>query len=99
MKPSDSEVPSGRDLVLPAQIDRLTGKTKAMGIIEQVKQMKLDEARAEARKEAKREEAEKKNRLFVTNLLMNTSFSVEKIAVLAGVSEAYVNKVKTSLKK
>lgn len=70
-----------------------------MGIIEQVKQMKLEEARAEAMKEARKSEAEKKNRLFVISLLTNTSHSVAKIAVLVGVSEAFVNRVKASLKK
>ena len=62
-----------------------------MGIIEQVKQMKIDEARHEAE--------EKRNRLFVENLLSSTSFSPKKIADLAGVTIAFVNKVKASLKK
>jgi hypothetical protein len=47
--------------------------------------MKLEEAR----KEAKREGAEERNRLFVANLLASTSHSVAKIAALAGVTEAY----------
>jgi hypothetical protein len=46
-----------------------------MGIIEQVKQMKLEEAR----KEAKREGAEENCRFMVANLLTNTSFTVAKI--------------------
>lgn len=70
-----------------------------MGIIEQVKQMKLDEARAEARKEGISSGADRAKRLIETNLLTDTSFSVSKIAGLAGVSEAYVNRVKASLKK
>ena len=49
-----------------------------MGIIEQVKQMKLDEAR----KEAKREGAEENRRFIVANLLTNTSLTVAKIAAL-----------------
>ena len=81
--------------IFEEEIDRLTGKINTMGIIEQVKQIKLDEARAEARKEGE----DKRNRLFVTNMLTNTSFSVAKIAGLAGVSEAFVNRVKASLKK
>lgn len=89
------------------EIDRLTGKINTMGIIEQVKQMKLEEARAEARregrkegrKEGKQEGEEKRNRLFVENLLASTSFSVAKIATLAAVSEAFVNTVKASLAK
>ena len=47
--------------------------------------MKLEEAR----KEAKREGAEERNRLSVANLLASTSHSVAKIAALAGVTEAY----------
>jgi hypothetical protein len=66
-----------------------------MGIIEQVKQMKLEEAR----KEAKKEGANERNRLFVANLLTSTSFTVAKIATLAGVTEAYVNKLKASMAK
>ena len=74
-----------------------------MGIIEQVKQMKLEEARTvarkEGRKEGRKEEAERKNRIFVINLLTNTSFPAKKIAELASVSEAFVNRVKDSLSK
>jgi hypothetical protein len=85
--------------IFEEEIDRLTGKVNTMGIIEQVKQMKLDAARAEARKEGRKEADERKNRVFVTNLLSSTSFSVKRIAGLAGVSEAFVNRVKLSLKK
>jgi len=84
--------------IFEEEIDRLTGKVNTMGIIEQVKQMKLEAAREEGRKEVKKETEERKNRVFVTNLLSSTSFSVKKIASLTGVSEAYVNKVKASLK-
>jgi len=85
--------------IFEEEIDRLTGKVNTMGIIEQVKQMKLDAAREEARKEGRKEADEKKKRFFVTNLLSSTSFSVKKIAGLAGVSEAYVNRVKARLGK
>jgi len=81
--------------IFEEEIDRLTGKSNTMGLIEQIRQMKLDEARAEARKEA----AGERNRIFVTNLLNSTSFSLKKIAQLAGVSESFVNRVKASLKK
>ncbi|HEY8967959.1 MAG TPA: hypothetical protein VIM64_02675, partial [Puia sp.] len=85
--------------IFEEEIDRLTGKSNTMGLIEQIRQMKLDEARAEARKEARKEAAGERNRIFVTNLLNSTSFSVKKIAQLAGVSESFVNRVKASLKK
>jgi predicted transposase/invertase (TIGR01784 family) len=89
--------------IFEAEIDRLTGKINTMGIIEQVKQMKLEEAKREGLKEGKKvgvkEGEEKRNRLFVANLLTSTSFSVAKIATLAGVTEAYVNSVKASIAK
>jgi predicted transposase YdaD len=84
--------------IFEEEIDRLTGKVNTMGIIEQVKQMKLDEARAEARKEGRKEADERNKRTFVINLLSSTTFTVKKIADLAGVSEAFVNRVKASLK-
>jgi hypothetical protein len=42
--------------IFEAQIDRLTGKRNTMGIIEQIKQMKLEEVRKEAE--------DKKSRFF-----------------------------------
>jgi hypothetical protein len=60
-----------------------------------IEQGKLDEAKAKAKKEVKKEN----NILFVTNLLTQTSFTVPRIALLVGVSETYVAKVKASLKK
>jgi predicted transposase YdaD len=43
------------------------------------------------------EEAAKKDHVFVTNLLLDTDFSVEKIASLASVTLDYVQKVKSEL--
>ncbi len=77
--------------IFESEIDRITGKTNVMGIIEQVKQMKIDEAREETREEERL--------VFVKNLLSNTSFSPKKIADLAGVTISFVNKVKASQKK
>jgi len=53
-----------------------------MGLIEQIREIKIQEVREE---EAKR---------FIENLLSNTDFSLEKIASLAGVSVPFVEKVK-----
>jgi hypothetical protein len=78
--------------IFEQEINLLTGKTNSMNSIEQ---LKLDEARAKAKKEVKKEN----NILFVTNLLTQTSFPVPRIALLVGVSEAYVKKVKELLKK
>ncbi|HEY4209244.1 MAG TPA: hypothetical protein VGM31_20610 [Puia sp.] len=80
------------------KLDRITGKADTMGIIEQVKQMKIEEAREAGRKEARKEEREKSSRLFVENLLTSTDFSAKKIATLANVSIVFVNKVKAGLK-
>jgi len=76
--------------IFEIELDHLTGKKNTMGIIEQVKQMKLEEAR--------REGEEKRNRFFVENLLLSTDFSIKKIASLAGVSTTFVNRIKTDLK-
>ena len=60
-----------------------------MGIIEQVKQMKLDEATEKGRLEEKVE---------VVKRLLIRGYSVREITVIAGVTVAFVNKVKASLK-
>lgn len=61
-----------------------------MGIIEQVKQMKLEEAREEGRTE--------KEISVVRNLLDETTFPDKKIADIAGVSEAFVKEVRRGKK-
>lgn len=83
------------------EIDRLTGKTNTMGIIEQVKQMKLDEARSEAREKG-REEGREEGREdaikdFTRSLLDSTAMSIKEIANLVGVSEAFVNNLKAGI--
>jgi hypothetical protein len=85
------EVPK-TNRIFEQEINLLTGKINSMNSTEQVK---LDEAKAKVKKEVKKEN----NVLFVTNLLTQTSFSVSRIALLVGVSEIYVKKVKESLKK
>lgn len=49
------------------------------------------------REKGREEEAAKKNHIFVSNLLSNTDFSEEKIAILADVPLVYVQKVKLEL--
>jgi predicted transposase YdaD len=66
-----------------------------MGIIEQVRQMKIEEAEEEGRKRGQKEQ----RLFFVKNLLSKTSLSPDKIASLVGVNVSFVNKVKASLKK
>lgn len=75
--------------IFEEEIDRLTGKTNTMGIIEQVKQMKLDEATEKGRMEEKTE---------VVKRLLIGKYSVREITVIAGVTVGFVNKVKTTLK-
>jgi predicted transposase YdaD len=60
-----------------------------MGIIEQVKQMKLDEAAERGRMEGKVE---------VVNRLLAMGYSVKEITAITGVTVGFVNKVKASLK-
>jgi len=64
-----------------------------MGIIEQVKQMKLDEAMRVARREGKREE-----KIELVKRLLTMGYSVKEITIIAAVSEAFVNKMKLELK-
>jgi hypothetical protein len=45
-----------------------------------------------------KETSEKKDQLFVENLLANTEFSIEKIASLAGVPISFVEKVKATFR-
>lgn len=61
-----------------------------MGIIEQVKQMKIDAAKEEARTE--------KEAFFVKNLLNATDFSDKKISDIAGVTEAFVRRLRKNKK-
>ena len=80
--------------IFESEIDRLTGKINTMGIIEQVKQMKLAEAKAEGLKEG----LTQKETAVVKNLLAETSFSDRKIADIAGVSEAFVKQIRRASK-
>ncbi|HWB94287.1 MAG TPA: hypothetical protein VG605_20675 [Puia sp.] len=80
--------------IFEEEIDRLTGKSNTMGIIEQVKQMKLDEARDEARKEGRTEE-----KAQVVKRLLARGYSVKDITVIAAVTVGFVNKIKASFKK
>lgn len=57
-----------------------------MGIIEQLAEIKAEEATAEAREK------------FVKRLLTNTEFSVNKIAELVEVPASFVKKVKANLR-
>jgi hypothetical protein len=79
------------------EIDRLTDKTNIMGIIEQVKQMRIAEAKEEGRKEGLKE-VRAKMAAVVRNLIAETSFSDRKIADIAGVSEAFVKRVRQRVK-
>ena len=65
-----------------------------MGIIEQLAEIRAEEARIDEREKTRQAEATK----FVENLLSNTEFSLEKIASLTDVSVAFVKKVKENLR-
>ena len=56
------------------RVDRHSSKKNTMDIFEQIKQMKIEEAREEGKKEAKE--------AFVRDLMAGTRFSDEKIASL-----------------
>ena len=73
--------------IFRVEVDKRTGKTNTMGILEQLVEIKSKEAREEALEEA------------VKAFLSNTEFSVEKIASLVKVSVPFVEQVKESLAK
>lgn len=68
--------------IFTEEIDKITGKTNTMSIIEQVTELRVEEARREGDEKA------------VRLLLQNTEFSVEKIADLVGVTVVFVKEVK-----
>jgi len=71
------------------QTDKLIGKKHTMGIIEAIKFIE---------REAAAEEAEaRKNHEVVKNLLRHTDFGRSKIAMLAGVTESFVRKVRREM--
>jgi len=80
--------------IFEEKIDHLTGKINTMGIIEQVRQMKIEEAEERARKKAMTQKATE----VVRNLITVTNFSISKIADIAGVSEAFVKRIQRAVK-
>ena len=71
------------------RVDQKTGKKNTMGIIEQLAEIKAEEALEKGREEG--------NEKAVKLLLDNTEFSMRKIAELVGVSVSFVKKVKANL--
>jgi hypothetical protein len=69
------------NLIFKEQIDEITGKPNTMDIIEQVAEIRVEEAQEKA----------------VNAFLSNTEFSVEKIAQLLDVPVSFVKKVKENL--
>ena len=87
------------------RVDQKTGKKNTMGIIEQLTEIKAEEALEKGRKEGRkegREETKEKVRIAqersVKAFLNNTEFSMSKIAELVGVPVSFVKKVKESLR-
>jgi len=79
------------------ELDIITNRPNTMGLKEFVLDRERRMARKEGREEGKEEEREEKNSIFTQNLIMQTEFSDEKIADLAGVDIEYVKKMRTSL--
>lgn len=76
------------------EIDVITGKKDTMGIVEQLAEIRREEGRAEGMEIARKEEQEKSVKIF----LINTEFSVEKIADLVGVPVSFVEKVEKEVR-
>ncbi len=75
------------------ELDIITNRQNTMGL----KEFVLDRERRIARKEARAEEREENNSIFTQNLITQTDFSDEKIALLANVELEYVKKMRISL--
>jgi len=73
------------NIIFDKQIDKVINKKNTMGLIEQLAEIRAQEAREDQKK------------IFITNLLSSTDFSVEKIASLAAVSVSFVEEVKENL--
>lgn len=83
------------------QIAILTGNETAMGIIETIKMITLEEGIEKGIEQGIEKGIEKGRNeekiTFVKNLLSNTDFDISKIARLSGVSETFVKNVRQSL--
>lgn len=96
---ADDEINSKFD----EQIHRLSGKKITMGIIEAIKKIEREEGRQEGRQqgrqEGRKEGREEERRQFVTQLLSDTDFSIQRIAKLANVTEAFVKRIQAQAGK
>ena len=83
------------------KIDEITNRQTTMGleefVIDRAKRIGLKEGRQEGRQEGKQETDYENKVTFVTNLLQQTDFSVDKIATLACVDNVFVEKIKITL--
>ena len=79
------------------QIATLTGNETAMGIIETIKMITLEEGIEKGIEQGIEKGRHEEKITFVKNLLSNTDFDNSKIASLSGVSEVFVKNVKQSL--
>jgi flagellar biosynthesis/type III secretory pathway protein FliH len=75
------------------KIDSITGKRNTMGIIEQIQEIRYKEAEEKGILEG----LQKAKHEMVKNLLQQTEFSDDKIASLANVSVAFVEKARQDL--
>ena len=79
------------------RIDKKTGKSDAMGIIEQLAEIRKQEGLEQGRAEGHQEGVKEATRCFVENLLNDSGLPLEKIASLANVSLESVSAIKAKL--
>ncbi len=79
------------------ELDIITNRPNTMGLKEFVLDRERRMARKEGKLEGREEVIEEKNFIFTKNLIMQTDFSDEKIALLANVEIEYVKKMRKSL--
>ena len=79
-------------------LDCISGKKNTMGIIEQVAEIRAEEALEKGREEGREEGRTEEKTEVIKRLLSDKEFSIARIASIAGVSVAFVEKVKKSAK-
>ena len=83
------------------ELDKITNRPNTMGlkefVLDRERRMARKEGREEGREKGREEEREEKNVIFTKNLIAQTDFSDEKIALLASVEVGYVKKLRATI--
>jgi len=80
--------------IFERELDKITGKTNTMDFFEQVRQLRYEEAEEKGIKKGRM-----KNQREVVKRLLAKGVSVKETAAIAGVSVAFVERIKKPAKK